>query len=95
MSRETLPERLFRLVCLSASAMLLVLGLFWQIRLVRLEEENEALERAIRMAQEEGRLLEIQVESSPTLWELEETALTKLGMQHPTPGQLRSIEYLG
>ena len=75
--------------------MLLVLGLFWQIRLVRLEEENEALERAIRMAQEEGRLLEIQVESSPTLWELEETALTKLGMQHPTPGQLRSIEYLG
>ena len=95
MRRENPPERLFRLVCLSASALLLVLGLFWQIRLVRLEEENAALERAIRTAQDEGRQLSIQLESSPTLPELEETALTKYGMQHPMPGQLRTIDYLG
>ena len=88
-------ERLFRLVCLSFSALLLVLGLFWQIRLVRLQEQIDALESAIRLAQDEGKLLTIRLESSPTLEELEETAVTRLGMQHPTQGQLIEIEYLG
>ena len=92
---ETLPERLFRLVCLSFSALLLVLGLFWQIRLVRSQEEIERLESALRTAQDEARQLSIRLESSPTLAELEELALTKLGMQHPAQGQLIEIDYLG
>ena len=92
---EKLSERLFRLVCLSFSALLLVLGLFWQIRLVRVEEEIGRLESAFRAAQDEGQHLTIMLESSPTLAELEEIALTKLGMQHPTQGQIREIEYLG
>ena len=92
---ESLSERLFRLVCLCFSALLLVLGLFWQIRLVRLEEDIDRLESALRTAQDEGKHLSIRLESSPTLAELEETALTKLGMQHPTQGQLVEIEYLG
>ena len=93
--REERAERLFRLVCLSFSALLLVLGLFWQIRLVRLQGKIEELESAIRAAQDEGKLLEIRLESSPTLEELEETAVTRLGMQHPVQGQLIKIEYLG
>ena len=80
---------------MSFSALLLVLGLFWQIRLVRLQEQIDALESAIRLAQDEGKLLTIRLESSPTLEELEETAVTRLGMQHPTQGQLIEIEYLG
>ena len=92
---EKLSERLFRLVCLSFSALLLVLGLFRQIRLVRLEEEIDRLESALRAARDEGKHLTILLESSPTLAELEETALTKLGMQHPTQGQIIEIEYLG
>ncbi|MCR5576098.1 MAG: hypothetical protein K6F56_03725 [Oscillospiraceae bacterium] len=94
-SGEKLSERLFRLVCLSFSALLLVLGLFWQIRLVRLEAEIDRLESALRAAQDEGKHLTILLESRPTLAELEETALTKLGMQHPTQGQIIEIEYLG
>ena len=77
------------------SALLLVLGLFWQIRLARLQEQIDALESAIRLAQDEGKLLTIRLESSPTLAELEETAVTRFGMQHPTQGQLIEIEYLG
>ena len=92
---EERAARLFRLVCLSFSALLLVLGLFWQIRLVRLQEQIDALESAIRLAQDEGKLLTIRLESSPTLEELEETAVTRFGMQHPTQGQLIEIEYLG
>ena len=88
-------ELLFQAVVLSFSALLLVLGLFWQIRLVRLQEQIDALESAIRLAQDEGKLLTIRLESSPTLAELEETAVTRFGMQHPTQGQLIEIEYLG
>ena len=72
-----------------------MLGLFWQIRLVRLQEQIDSLESAIRLAQDEGKLLTIRLESSPTLEELEETAVTRFGMQHPTQGQLIEIEYLG
>lgn len=89
------PERLFRFVCLSFSALLLVLVLFWQIRLVRCQAEIEDLEAAIRAAQDEGKQLSIRLESSPTLAELEETAVLELGMQHPTQGQLVEIDYLG
>ena len=92
---EKRAERLFRLVCLSFSAMLLVLGLFRQIRLVRLQEQIDGLESAIRAAQDEGKLLTMRLECSPTLEELEETAVTRFGMQHPTQGQLIEIEYLG
>ena len=92
---EKSAERLFRLVCLSFSALLLVLGLFWQIRLVRCEAEIERLEKAIRTAQDEGKQISVQLGSSPTLAELEEIALTRLGMQRPTQGQLIEIDYLG
>ncbi len=96
MKRQKEPsERLFRIVCLSFSALLLVLSLFGQIRLVRLQGEIEDLEAAIRAAQDEGKHLAIQLESSPTLEELEETAVARLGMQHPTQGQLIEIDYLG
>ena len=53
------------------------------------------LAAALCAAQDEGKLLTIRLESSPTLAELEETAVTRLGMQHPTQGQLIEIEYLG
>lgn len=92
---ESRKEWLFRLVCLSFSALLLVTSLFWQIRLVSCEAEIERLETEIRDAQDEGRQLSIRLESSPTLKELEELATTKLGMQHPAQGQLREISYLG
>ena len=92
---EERAERMFRLVCLSFSAMLLVLSLFWQIRLVRLQEQIGALESEIRTAQDEGKQLAIKLETSPTLEQLEEIAVTRFGMQHPTQGQLAEIDYLG
>lgn len=88
-------ERLFRLVCLGFSGLLLVLTLFWQIRLARTQARIEALETAIAAAQDESARLTIREESFVTLETLERVALQELGLRHPAEGQIVVLDKLG
>ena len=93
--RGGLSARLFRAVCLSFSALLLVLALFSQIRCVRAESRIEALQKAIADRENERIVLTIKTESALSLEQLERRAVQELGMRHPEPGQIRVIEYQG
>ena len=92
---ERLTRLLFRAVCLGFSLLLLVLTLFSHIRLVRTQSRIAELETALARAQNERILLQVKRESSLDLAELERRAVRELGMQHPEPGQITTIEYLG
>lgn len=92
---ERLAALLFRVVCLSFSALLLVLTLFCHIRLVRAENEIADLNKAVADAGNERILLEIRRDRSLRLDELERRAVQELGMRHPEPGQITAITYLG
>ncbi len=94
-ARGSYTERLFRLVCLSFSGLLLVLTLFWQIRLARTQARIEALEAAIEAAQDEGVKLTIREERLSTLEMLERVAVQELGLQHPAEGQIIILEPVG
>ena len=85
---ERLPALLFRVVCTGFSALLLVLALFCQIRLVGAEQEISDLKRAIADAENERILLQIQTERALRLDELERRAVQELGMRRPEPGQI-------
>lgn len=83
---------LFRAVCMSAAALMLVLSLLCSIRVAaandraaRLEKENDALSKEIE-------LLNARVESSLSLEELERRAVEELGLQRCTPGQIIVID---
>ena len=91
----SLSALLFRVVCITFSAALLVLALFSQIRTLRTESRIETLEKAIADAENERVLLRIKTDSALNLEELERRAVLGLGMRRPEPGQVRVIEYLG
>lgn len=87
-------ELLFRAVCLSAAAVMLVMSLLCSIRLAavndraaRLERENAALTREIDV-------LSARNESRLSLEELERRAVDELGLQRCTPGQIQVINLL-
>ena len=86
---------LFRVVCLGFSALLLVMALFSQIRLVRTESRIDELTVALSAAEDENVRLRIRAESTLCLDELERIAVQNLGMRHPEPGQIVETEYLG
>ena len=94
MRREKqLSEQLFRAVCLGFSAILLVMALFGQIRLVKTESRIESLENAIADAENERVVLQIRLNEALPLEELERRAVQELGMRHPEPGQIVTIDY--
>ena len=94
MRREKqLSEQLFRAVCLGFSALLLVMALFGQIRLVKTESRIESLENAIADAENERVVLQIRLNEALPLEELERCAVQELGMRHPEPGQIVTIDY--
>ena len=94
MNREkTLAASAFRVTCLSFSVLLLVLTLFTHIQLVRTQNEIAGLEKKIACAENECVLLKIQTASSLSLEELERRAVQELGMRHPEPGQIVTIDY--
>ena len=96
MSREkTFAEIAFRVICITFSALLLVLTLFTHIRLVRTQSRIAALEKEITRAENERVVIEIQSASALSLAELERRAVQELGMRRPEPGQIIEIEYLG
>ena len=85
---EQLSGQLFRAVCLTFSALLLVAALFGQIRM-------ESLENAIADAENELVVLQIRLNEALPLEELERRAVQELGMRHPEPGQIVTTEYTG
>jgi cell division protein FtsL len=94
MRREKqLSEQLFRTVCLGFSALLLVMALFGQIRLVKTESRIESLENAIAEAENERIVLQIRLNEALSLEELERHAVQELGMRHPELGQIVTIDY--
>ena len=92
---EKLFAQLFRAVCLGFSAILLVLALFGQIRLVKTENRVEALQQTVADAENERVLLKIRLNETLPLAELERRAVQELGMRRPEPGQIVTIEYQG
>ena len=90
---KQLSEQLFRAVCLGFSALLLVMALFGQIRLVKTESRIESLEKAIADAENERIVLQIRLNEALPLVELERRAVQELGMRHPEPGQIVTIDY--
>ena len=92
---KQLSEQLFRAVCLGFSAILLVMALFGQIRLVKTESRMESLENAIADAENERAVLQIRLNEALPLEELERRAVQELGMRHPEPGQIVTTEYMG
>lgn len=90
---KQLSEQLFRAVCLVFSAILLVMALFGQIRLVKTESHIESLENAIADAENERVVLQIRLNEALPLEELERRAVQELGMRHPEPGQIVTIDY--
>ena len=92
---KQLSEQLFRAVCLGFSALLLVMALFGQIRLVKTESRIESLEKAIVDAEDERVVLQIRLNEALPLEELERRAVQELGMRHPEPGQIVTTEYMG
>ena len=90
---KQLSEQLFRAVCLGFSAILLVMALFGQIRLVKTESRIASLEKAIVDAEDERVVLQIRLNEALPLEELERRAVQELGMRHPEPGQIVTIDY--
>ena len=90
---KQLSEQLFRAVCLGFSALLLVMALFGQIRLVKTESRIESLENAIADAENERVVLQIRLNEALPLEELERRAVQELGMRHPDPGQIVTMDY--
>lgn len=90
---KQLSEQLFRAVCLGFSALLLVMALFGQIRLVKTESRIESLENAIADAENERVVLQIRLNEALPLEELERRAVQELSMRHPEPGQIVTMDY--
>ncbi len=85
-------EMLFRAVCLSAAAVMLVLSLLCSIKLAAVNDRAAKLEKENAALTEEIAVLSARVESSLSLAELERIAYEELGLQKCAPGQIITIE---
>lgn len=94
-ARIRFRERLFCAVCLGLSGLLLVLLLFWQIRLARTEARIENLQTAILRAEDERARLTLLEEESLNLEALEQTAVWRLGLRHPSQDQIFVLDNPG
>ena len=90
-----LSALLFRVICIGFSALLLVLTLLGQIRLVAAEGRIETLQSELRQAEDTNTILKIKLAAGLTPEKLERIAVRELGMQHPEPGQILVIETAG
>lgn len=89
---KELNETLFKAICLSFSACLLVLSLLTSIDVAAEKEQQARLSREIRELADENERLRSQVESSLSLEEIERYARETLGMQPCGPGQIVYLE---
>ena len=94
-ARIRFRERLFCAVCLGLSGLLLVLLLFRQISLARTEAHIEELERGILQAEDESARLTLLEEESLNLETLEQVAVYRLGLRHPSQDQIFVLDNPG
>lgn len=85
-------ELLFRLICLGATAALLVLTLLGAVELAVLNDRAAELSEQCRSLAEENRRLLAQCENSVSLEQIEDYAIRVLGMQHASPGQILYLD---
>ena len=86
-------ESLFRAICLSFSAVLLVMSLLCSIRYAAARDEVRSLQREVNELEEANAILRASYESSVSLEEIERYATQVLGMQRCSAGQIIYIEY--
>lgn len=86
---------LFRIICFSFSAAVLILSLLTSIKLAAAEDAAESMEERIRELKAENDMLSADIESSLSLAELESYATEVLGMQRCAPNQIVYIDYIG
>ena len=91
MSRSV-ASKLFRIVCLSFSAFLLLLCLMCNISLMWTRANIEELHSRISAAERENETLNVRCENRISLSELEKTATERLGMHRPNSEQIFFIE---
>ena len=86
-------EILFDAVAAFFSAVMLVLSLLCAVKLAAVNDRAAELKKENERLKTENQILLAQWENSMSLEELERYAIEKLGMQRPTPGQIRVIEF--
>lgn len=85
-------ELLFRAVCMSAAAVMLVLSLLCSIRLAAVNDRAAKLMKEIEALETENTVLTARAEERLSLEELERYAGEVLGLQRCTPGQIVVVE---
>lgn len=87
-NKAAVSTLLFRAVCLLFSAILLLLALVSNAKLMAAEIEIEELEKSLQAAVKETEILRVRLENRLSLIEIETLALTELGMHRPGAEQL-------
>lgn len=86
-------ETAFSAVCISFSAVLLVLCMLCSAKLAAVNDVAAELSLKAEALEEENRLLYVSYEKSIDLESLEKYATEQLGMQRCSPGQIIYVEY--
>ena len=86
--KHSMADKLFRAVCLSFSAFLLLLSLLCNIGIMWTETRIEELCRDVENLRRENEVLNVRLENRISLSELEEIAAQELGMHRPTAEQI-------
>ena len=81
-------DKLFRAVCLSFSAFLLLLSLLCNIGIMWTETRIEELCNDVQQLRRENEVLSVRLENRISLSALEEHATQELGMHRPTAEQI-------
>ena len=88
MKRCNRTERLFRLVCIAFSVVMLLSCILCRIGIMQCENEIDMLHKNIAKAESEAELYRVRIENIIGLDELEHEAIERLGMHRPTSEQL-------
>ena len=86
--RHSVADKLFRAVCLSFSAFLLLLSLLCNIGIMWTEARVAELCRDMELLRCENEILSVRLENRISLSELEQIATQELGMHRPGVGQI-------
>ncbi len=89
---KRLRETAFRVICLGFSALLLVLSMGTEAKIIACRERAEELRQQLQETEKESAILRVRWESSLSLSELERIAREELGMQRCTPAQKIYVE---
>lgn len=86
--RYSVSKLLFRAVCIFFSALMLMLTLIYNAKLMAAESRCMELEKQIAFAEHERDILKVRIENRISLYELENIAVNQLGMHRPSAEQL-------